>query len=163
MVRRQKTKKEMEVIGYLIAERLKARAQVDSSVEIHLDDDTICSFIEGRLGEAESSPVVSHLVDCSSCRNATAQLVRLESQITDEPLAVRTPDSSSSRLNSFFAGLAERIIPSSEEDVVFAYQSPEGVPDQEKESEVPSGPASTAQTEIASEPEGPAKNSEIDK
>jgi hypothetical protein len=126
----EKAKKETEMIRYLIHQRLKTRVPADSLPEpsdAHLDEDTICAFVEGRLEEAESAPVISHLVACAPCRHTTAQLIRLESQFSPE-----NESTADEGPRSLFERLAARVTPSFEEDVVFAYQNPE--PDQDADS-----------------------------
>jgi hypothetical protein len=102
---------ETETIRYMIDQRLKARTSDDSAAPLgaHVDEDAICAFVEGRLDDAEASPVISHLITCSSCRHETALLIRFESRFESE----NDPT------------------PSVEEDAVFAYQDPE--PDQTAE------------------------------
>jgi anti-sigma factor RsiW len=110
----------------------------------HFDEDAISAFVEGRLEEAESSSLVSHLVQCASCRYTTAQLVRLESQLDSESEA--TAEEGPGRLRSFIDRVAAHLTPSFEEDAVFAYQDPE--PDQDVESaneEVPQNPKTTTE------------------
>src|SRR6266436_2237576 len=105
----------------MIHHRLKTYAEVEA-LDAHPDEDTICAFVEGRLEEAGSSQMVSHLIACGSCRHTTAQLTRLDSQINaenDSPLREEGPG----RVRLLLEGLASRMIPSSEEDVVFAYQN----------------------------------------
>lgn len=112
----------------MIHQRLRSNNEVEV-VGDHPDEDTICAFIEGRLEEAASSEMVSHLIVCSSCRHITAQSTRLDSQITaeyDAPVDEAGPG----RLRTMLEGLAARVIPESQEDVVFAYQNP---PEQEGE------------------------------
>jgi hypothetical protein len=125
------TKGAME-IRHLIDQRLKARASDESAVpaDAHLDDDAICAFVEGRLVETEAAPLISHLILCSSCRHATALLLRVESQFKpeDDP----TPDESPGRVGLLLERLAAGFTPSLEEDAVFAYQDPE--PDRNAES-----------------------------
>ena len=128
-----KAKKETETIRYLIEQRLKTLMPAESlpePLDAHLDEDAICAFVEGRLEEAESAPVITHLVACTPCRHTTAQLIRLESQFNPEsdPTPVETPGP----VRSLLEHLASRITPSFEEDAVFAYQDPE--PDQNAES-----------------------------
>lgn len=126
IVTRQKTKKGAPAIGYMIQERLRARTLSESTnvpLSAHPDEDTISAFVEGRLETDESSPVVSHLIACGVCRRATAQLVRLESQLDDKDDSTLVEESPG-RLRSFLDGLASTMIPSSEEDAVFAYQNP---------------------------------------
>ncbi len=111
---------------YLIHQRLKTRMPEESlpaPLEAHLDEDAICAFVEGRLEEAESAPVITHLVACAPCRHTTAQLIRLESQF--EPESDLTPVEDPGPVRSLLEHLAARITPSFEEDAVFAYQDPE--------------------------------------
>lgn len=128
----QKPNAETEAIRQLIDRRLKSRLSAEAVVahfDDHLDDDSISAFVEGRLDENESSPLIAHLVQCSACRHTTAQLVRLESEVDTETEV--TPDESPGRMRSFIENLAARITPSFEEDAVFAYQNPE--PDKDPE------------------------------
>ena len=124
-------KKETEGIRYLIHQRLKTRVSesLPAPLDTHLDENTICAFVEGRLEEAESLPVVSHLVACAPCRHTTAQLIRLESQFDPESESI--PDENSGTVRSLLERLAARVTPSFEEDAVFAYQDPD--PDQNAE------------------------------
>lgn len=128
----EKAKKETETIRYLIHQRLRTLVPAESLPEPlapHLDEDAICAFVEGRLEEVESAPVISHLIACSPCRHTTAQLIRLESQFSPEPET--TPDHGPGAIRSLLERLAARVTPSFEEDAVFAYQNPE--PDQNEE------------------------------
>jgi hypothetical protein len=122
---------ETETIRYMIDQRLKARTSDDSAAPLgaHVDEDAICAFVEGRLDDAEASPVISHLITCSSCRHETALLIRFESRFESEndPTPVEGPGRVRLLLERLAAGLA----PSVEEDAVFAYQDPE--PDQTAE------------------------------
>lgn len=138
IVTRQRTKKGTLAIGYMIQERLRARSLADSTdvaLSAHPDEDTVSAFVEARLGADESLPVVSHLIACGVCRRATAQLVRLESQL-DENDDSTVLEESPGRLRLFLDGLASSMIPSSEEDAVFAYQNPvtDAGPDATRES-----------------------------
>ena len=113
----------------MIHQRLKTRLPAESPPsETHLDEDAICAFVEGRLEEAESSPVVSHLIACSSCRHTTAQLIRLGSRFDPETEATALEESPG-RMRLLLERLASRLTPSLEEDAVFAYQDPLAEPD----------------------------------
>ncbi len=116
---------ETEIIRYMIDQRLKARTLEEPAApfEAHVDEDTICAFIEGRLEEAEATPVISHLINCSSCRHTTALLIRFESQFETEndPTPVEDPG----RVRLLLERLAAGFTPSVEEDAVFAYQDPD--------------------------------------
>jgi hypothetical protein len=139
---RPEAKKGMDAIRYMIHERLKARLATESrSLESHLDEDVICAFVEGRLEEKETSPVISHLISCASCRQTTAQLIRLESQF-DSQSDSAVPDESSGRV-PFLDRLASRLAPSLEEDAVFAYHDPSSEPDQSTDVITESKPGST--------------------
>ncbi len=121
-MKRESTKKEMAAIRYMIHHRLKTYTEV-GTLDAHPDEDTVSAFLEGQLDEAGSSQMVSHLITCGSCRHTTAQLTRLDSQINtenDSPLK----DEGLGRVRLLLEGLASRVVPSSEEDVVFAYQNP---------------------------------------
>jgi hypothetical protein len=132
-VTRPEAKKETEAMRHLIHERLKARLATESpSLETHLDEDTICAFVEGRLEETETSPVISHLIACSSCRHTTAQLIRFDSQFDPENELTQTEESPG-RVRLFLDRLASRLTPSLEEDAVFAYQERVAEPDQSAE------------------------------
>src|SRR4030095_13060261 len=109
----------------MIDHRLKsisASAAMSLPPESHLDEDTISAFVEGRLGAAESKPVLSHLTTCGSCRRVSAQLVRLENQI-DADTEPENVSEEPGRLKAFLANL-QSLVPAGE-DVVFAYQNPE--------------------------------------
>jgi hypothetical protein len=125
-VARAQTDKEMEAIGQLIHERLNCPPDVAAAIhsEAHLDEDALGAFVEGRLREAESAPIVSHLLACGSCRSASARLIRLESLLTSDD-EVTTPEEGPSRLRQWLDALASQVVPSSGEDAVFAYQNPD--------------------------------------
>jgi hypothetical protein len=122
----QESKSETEVIRQMIDGRLKTRVPAEAAFEVHLDEDSISAFVEGRLEESESAPVVSHLVACSFCRHTTAQLIRLESQF--DALEEAPGSEGPGRVRQFLESLAARVTPSFEEDAVFAYQNPEDHP-----------------------------------
>lgn len=120
----------MEAIRDLIEYRLKALSQVETAIlpEAHLDEDTISAFVEGRLRENESGPIVSHLIACRFCRRTSAQLIRLESDIEPENERA-TADEGPGRVQALLESLGAQV-PSSEENVVFAYQNPAAGSDQ---------------------------------
>jgi hypothetical protein len=97
-----------------------------SGAGAHLDEDALSTFVEGRLGERESAPLISHLVACGFCRRITAQLIRLENELGEvaESLPMPVTEDGRGRLRRFLAELSERVLPSSEEDTVFAYHAP---------------------------------------
>jgi hypothetical protein len=91
----------------------------------HLDEDALSTFTEGRLSEQESAPVVRHLVACSFCRNITAQLVRLDSEVGETAQGTATPaQEEPGRIRRLLEDLASRVFASQEDDAVFAYHAP---------------------------------------
>jgi hypothetical protein len=130
---RRSTTESVEVIRYMVDQRLKARTEI-KPVAVrsgpHLDEDTLGAFVESRLGETESLPIISHLVACAACRHTTAQLIRLESQLNVENESVSEQvgesvreDESQNGLSAFLSRIG-RSFGSNVDDAVFAYQSP---------------------------------------
>ncbi len=135
----------------MIHHRLKTYTEVEA-LDAHPDEDAVCAFVEGRLEEAGSSQMVSHLVACGSCRLITAQLSRLDSQINAENLS-SLQDVGPGRVRLLLEGLASRLIPSSGEDVVFAYQNP---PELNREAIKPA-PDEPDETQSSAEPSSPGE------
>ncbi|MDQ2973949.1 MAG: hypothetical protein M3R69_00900 [Acidobacteriota bacterium] len=155
-MKQRSTKKGTEAIRYMIHHRLKTYTEVEA-LDAHPDEDTICAFVEGRLEEAGSSQMVSHLIACAPCRHTTAQLTRLDSQISRENDS-SLPDEGPGRVRSLLEGLASRVIPSSEEDVVFAYQNPSELDTEAIEP----APAEPDQTQSSAEPPSRVKETKLD-
>ncbi|SRR6266496_1938460 len=108
----------------MIHYRLNAVRGVEAP-DAHPDEDAICAFMEGRLEDAGASQIVSHLIVCGSCRHATAEFTRLDFQ-DDAEMESPLEDVGPGRMHLLVKGLASRIIPSHEDDAVFAYHEPEG-------------------------------------
>jgi len=123
----------------MIQQRLQARLPAELPSSGHLDEDSLGAFVEGRLQEAEVSPLISHLIACASCRQTTAQLIRLESQF-DPELDAGFVDEGPGRVPSLLEHLAARLTPSFEGDAVFAYQDPAMEPAPEDEVSTESKP-----------------------
>ena len=137
------SKKEQEIIRNLVHERLISRnpTAVQASSEQHLDDNTVAAFLEARLTEDESGPVVSHLIACSACRKLTAQLVCFDSDLDDSAFNV-AEDESHGSLRQWFEDFKAGLSSSSEE--VFAYQNPpETADDNQPSGEHPAGASDT--------------------
>ena len=140
----------------MIHHRLKTYTEV-RALDTHPDEDTVCAFVEGRLEEAGSSQMVSHLIACGPCRHTTAQFTRFDSQIdaeNDSPLQ----DEGSGRVRLLLEGLASRAIPSSENDVVFAYQNPSEL----NTEAIEPAPNEPDQTQSSAEPSSHVKETEPD-
>jgi hypothetical protein len=139
---------ESAAIRRLIDVRLKARLRhktlSDSSVT-HPDDDVVNAFVEGRLEDAESLFVISHLVSCTSCLHLTAQLVRLEPEM-GEVGSTSLPDEQPGPLQRFFDRLAPNVNPSIGEDVVFAYEEKDESATSEDPKSKPNSPKSETES-----------------
>lgn len=133
---RPKSNKESERLRRIVHEHLRRRASLAQSptVGAHLDEDALNAFVEGRLSEIESAPLIKHLVSCINCRQITAQLVRLEMEIADDAVGAPLSTEKPGHIRTFLSELAARVLPSSNEDVVFAYHAP--ADDFEKKDEV---------------------------
>lgn len=90
----------------------------------HLDEDTLSAFVEGNIGEREANPVVSHLVDCSFCRDITVELVRLDLAFAGEAEPVLIAESQPTKIADVLSGILTRIFGSGE-GAVFAHHEDE--------------------------------------
>lgn len=110
----------------MIHQHLQRRVMVAPPVvtNVHLDEDALSAFVEGRLTEQEAAPVIQHLVACGFCRRITAQLVRLESEIG--PVEESAPGAADEpgRIRRLLDDLSSRVFPQPEGDAVFAYHAP---------------------------------------
>lgn len=135
----------------MIGLHLRRRALVAPPVAAgeHLDEDSLSAFVEGRLGEREARPIISHLVGCGSCRRITAQLIRLEEAIGETaPIVPETPPREPSRIRRLLEDLAARVIPASDDASVFAYHAPaEDFAHADRESEIRETPEESATKE----------------
>jgi len=108
----------------IVAQRLKSVAASELSnvpAGSHVDEDLIAAFVEGRLTDAECKPVLSHLAACGLCRRTSVQFVQLENQM-DDVAADATEEPG--RLEALLSRLRSAV-PSTSEEVVFAYQNSE--------------------------------------
>ena len=123
---RPKNNRETEGIRLMIHQHLQRRAMVAPPVvaNLHLDEDALSAFVEGRLTDTESAPVIQHLVSCGFCRRATVHLVRLESELGPVEERATDTDDGRGRVRRLLDDLASRVLPQSEGDAVFAYHAP---------------------------------------
>ena len=114
---------EMETARLMLGQHLRRGAQSSSTAAafVHPDDDAINTFIEGRLKENESLPVISHLVNCAACRRMIVELLRFSTEI--EPATTPDAEQSTGRIRRLLQELAARVMPSTNDDAVFAYQA----------------------------------------
>ena len=110
----------------MIHQRLHQRTAVEPPMiaGAHLDEDALSAYMEGRLTEAEASPIIVHLVSCGFCRRITAQLVRLESDLGVEERSNVDAPPEQGRIRRLLSELASRVMPFSGDDAVLAYHAP---------------------------------------
>ncbi|MGH9946960.1 MAG: hypothetical protein ACRD6X_07175 [Pyrinomonadaceae bacterium] len=119
-------------IQAILAAYLTSRNVAPASTD-HLDHDELAAFTEGNLTESEARPIVSHLADCSFCRHITAELVRLDLQFADEPLAVSSaPTSQPAKISEVLSGLLSKMFGTGE-NAVFAHNEDEEKKESEEE------------------------------
>lgn len=115
---------ELQIQG-LVDRFLKVRTTKTSEENWHLDEDMLSAFVEGTLNQREATPIVSHLVDCSFCRNITSELVRFDMAFAGEEVhAVEAETAQPSKISEVLNGLLARIFGSSDA-TVFAHQEDE--------------------------------------
>ena len=110
----------------IIAQRLKSVAASELSnatTSLHVDEDLIAAFVEGRLTDTECKPVLSHLAACGLCRRTSAQFIQLENQVDDE-VSTAAGDEEPGRLEALLSRLRSAV-PSAGDEVVFAYENPD--------------------------------------
>lgn len=104
----------------LLARYLQIQSTTANS-ELHLDEDSLSSFVEGRLNQVESTNILSHLTRCSFCLHITSELAQLESEFADE----KTPQIANARqpekISEVLSGLLSKIFGTSD-SAVFAHQ-----------------------------------------
>lgn len=113
----------------MIHNYLHTRAQADASptvaiASLHLDEDALAAFVEGRFGERESAPIAAHIVACAACRRISANLIRLQAEVEDQTPAPHAPDEEPNRVRRLLDDLASRLTFTSGEESVFAYHAP---------------------------------------
>lgn len=104
--------------------------------QTHLDEDSLAAFVEGNLTRREAQPVVSHLVDCSFCRNITTELVRLDLAFAEntQPAAAAATESQPTKVSEVLNGILSRIFGTSD-GAVFAHHEDDSEKESEKEKE----------------------------
>lgn len=123
---------EIKIQG-LLDRFLKVRSAENGAftTQEHLDQDTLAAFVEGNVKEREAKPIVSHLVDCSFCRNITAELVRLDLAFAGETEPVIAAESQPAKIADVLSGILARIF-GSNEGAVFAHHEDEDSKNDEK-------------------------------
>ncbi|MEP6947565.1 MAG: hypothetical protein ABJA02_16720 [Acidobacteriota bacterium] len=99
-----------------------SRADLRLDPQAHLDEDALTAFTEGNLTRREADPMVAHLSDCSFCRHKTAELVRLDLDISGaEAVRQLQPDRAPSKVSEVMTGILDRLFGGGE-SAVFAHE-----------------------------------------
>ena len=104
--------------------RLRASSGKSSSKNQHLDEDSFAAFVGGSIGEREAQPILSHLVDCSFCRNVTGELIKLDYIFADDEIRINETENAPSKVSEVLSNLLSRIF-GVNDAVVFAHQETE--------------------------------------
>jgi hypothetical protein len=128
----QTNSEELKIQG-LLDRYLKFRSLTVTS-DAHLNEDSLNAFVEGRLSQRESSPLIKHLIDCSFCLNVTAELVKLELDFADEFQTISVAASEPAKVSDVLKGLLSRIF-GPQDDAVFAHQETKETPEDQKETD----------------------------
>ena len=131
---------EINAIRSLVGAQLRRRASSKSSVatERHLDDDMLNAFVEGRLSEKESKPVVGHLISCNFCRSNVAQLARLEAEVGETEMTRPIVVGEQGRVRRFLESFTVRLFGADEESVFAYHATAEGQDEELLKEEKPS-------------------------
>ncbi|CAN5703749.1 hypothetical protein BH20ACI4_BH20ACI4_32830 [soil metagenome] len=122
---------EIKIQG-LLDRFLKVRSAENGTfiTQEHLDQDTLAAFVEGNIKQREAKPIVTHLVDCSFCRNITTELVRLDLAFAGETEPVLVAEAQPTKIADVLSGILTRIF-GSNEGAVFAHHEDEDSKDVE--------------------------------
>ena len=102
---------------------------------MHLDDDSLTAFAEGRVSPREAEPMIGHLVQCSFCRHITADLILLDMAFADDTEVMRPVGSAEpSTISEVLSGLIARIFGTGEA-AVFAHNESEEKKDKDEEND----------------------------
>ncbi len=86
----------------------------------HLDEDTITAFVEGNLSERENKPITNHLIECSLCRQITAEIIKLNLEFAEETQLIPTATSQPTKVSEVLNNILSQIFGTSD-DAVFAH------------------------------------------
>lgn len=131
----QMNPREIKIQG-LVDRYLATRPDASLRETAHPDQDMLAAFTEGSLSEREAAPLVTHLVDCSFCRHISAELVRLDLGLAEEPRSTATLSTAGepARISEVLSNLFAKIFGTSD-GAVFAHQEKEEEPEIDSENE----------------------------
>lgn len=116
---------------FLVSRKILKSSAAETSA--HLDDDSLATFVEGKLNRRELAPIVSHLVDCGFCLHKTAELVRLDMEFEGTDAVTRVVDTSQpSKISAVLSDLFSKIF-GTNDGAVFAHQEKDEADDTAEE------------------------------
>ncbi len=120
----------------LVDRYLRLRNSNDNTTlpQKHIDEDSLAAFTEGNLKEREAQPIVSHLVDCSFCRQVTAELIRLDLAFNEDVVQITTAENQPSKISEVLSNLLSRIF-GTNDGAVFAHEEKEQETEKTEDSE----------------------------
>ena len=111
-------------IQNILGNYLKASTSGQTLSSDHLDEDSLSAFVDGNLGKSDAQPIVSHLVDCSFCRNVTSELIKLEFAFAESPSVDVVKDAAPSMISQVLSNVLSRIF-GTNDGAVFAHHESE--------------------------------------
>lgn len=119
-----------------LLERYLQFQSTTAGTQSHLDEDSLNSFVEGRLSKPESSLILGHLSRCSFCLHITAELAKLQYEFADEKAPRVAAAPAPQKISEVLSGLLSKIFGTSD-GAVFAHQEekPEGTGEEAKKEE----------------------------
>ena len=107
-------------------------ASTRSTSGAHLDADTLNAFVEGGLSRREVEPAIEHLIDCRFCLKSSAELIRLQSEFSEQAVARVVPESQASKISDVLARLFGKVFGPTDA-AVFAHEETEKKDEAEKD------------------------------
>lgn len=120
----KRNSEELQIQGLLDRYLNRQNADGLTNQQNHLDEDSLTAFVEGNLNERGAKPIVSHLIDCSFCRQVTAELVRLDLAFAGEEVQTVVHENQPSSVSEVLSGLLTRIFGTGD-GAVFAHNETE--------------------------------------
>jgi hypothetical protein len=109
--------------------KYQSRSPIVEIIGGHLDEDLLSAFIEGKLNQRETAPIIRHLVGCQMCRHVTAQLVQLEFELSENTVIPHSKQAETGRFAEFWNFLTARVFNLNDNSAVFAHHDTTETPD----------------------------------
>lgn len=132
----QMNPQEIKIQG-LVDRYLASRSNLGQIPASHPDQDALAAFNEGILSEREAAPLMSHLADCGFCRHISAELVRLDLELAEQPLAASLHQQAQepTKISEVLSNLFAKIFGTSDGAVFAHHEDEKKESDEEKKEE----------------------------